>query len=128
LSDGTQCNQVYIHNGVTQNHNRHLSKKHGITGVFSEKILSKKLDESHQLLPYEAQKERIKEKLDRFEYISITTDMWSSKYQKKSYGGFTAHNLDMNMKPVSVKLGINELSCYLINMNRRITLSMNLNA
>lgn len=50
MSDGTQCNQVYIHNGVTQNHNRHLSKKHGITGVFSEKILSKKLDESHQLL------------------------------------------------------------------------------
>ncbi len=33
---------------------------------------------------YEAQKEKIQEKLDSFDIISITTDMWSAKYQKKA--------------------------------------------
>jgi len=59
---------------------------------------------------YEAQKEKIQEKLDSFDIISITTDMWSAKYQKKSYGGFTAHSIDMNLKPTSLKLGIFELA------------------
>ena len=41
-------------------------------------------------LHYETQKERIQERLDSFDIISITTDMWSAKYQKKKLWWF--HN------------------------------------
>ncbi len=49
-------------------------------------------------------------KLSALEFISITTDLWTSKYQKKSYGGFTAHGISINMKPIAIKLGIHEIS------------------
>ncbi len=67
-------------------------------------------------LHYETQKERIQERLDSFDIISITTDMWSAKYQKKSYGGFTTHTLDMNLKTFSLKFHIpQKISIDLLN-------------
>jgi len=59
---------------------------------------------------YMSTRELMIKKLSALEFISITTDLWTSKYQKKSYGGFTAHGISINMKPIAIKLGIHEIS------------------
>lgn len=66
----------------------------------------KELFETH----YIATRQRLMDRLNSLDYLSATTDAWTAIYQKKSYIGLTCHCLDTKMKPISIKLGIHELS------------------
>jgi hypothetical protein len=51
-------------------------------------------------------KETILKELEKIEFCSITTDGWSSKFQKKAFISLTIHYLDEHFKPVKISLGI----------------------
>jgi hypothetical protein len=75
------------------------------------KIFKVKLFERHDITTviadlYMEIKETILKELEKIEFCSITTDGWSSKFQKKAFISLTIHYLDEYFKPVKISLGI----------------------
>ena len=55
-------------------------------------------------------KDKVLNSLAPIEHFCVTSNVWTTQYQTKSYIGSTCHYLDVNMRSKSIKLGIFQLN------------------
>ena len=55
-------------------------------------------------------KDKVLNSLAPIEHFCVTSNLWTTQYQTKSYIGLTCHYLDVNMRSKSIKLGIFQLN------------------